>query len=295
MPPAHRHRTSPLPPTARRRADVTANPLGGHPWTPIRPSPHPTPPRPRPWPILAASWRRITGTQPTGLARPGDVTDPGRRGELLAACITAYAADAGCTVDWDQAPIAAATDPATLRRFLTDAATLLATDLTQILLTAAWDSLTDLCDQPTDTLTIHMVHLRDVADAWLDLAASRDDLHAQFIRHGDALALFEPANNQSRHRCSGGGAAGVIGKAAAGIAAAIIGMLLFCAGTVGIFLTGGAGTDTGTATSTSCDTTLTAGRPDRRSEQRQRPAHATVPTVARSYPPVGRWDLHPGR
>ena len=147
--------------------------------------------------ILAASWRRITGTHPTGLARPGDVTDPGRRGELLAACITAYAADAGCTVDWNQAPIAAATDPATLRRFLTDAATLLATDLTQILLTAAWDSLTDLCDQPTDTLTIHMVHLRDVADAWLDLAASRDDLHAQFIRHGDALTLFEPAHTDT--------------------------------------------------------------------------------------------------
>ena len=159
------------------------------------PQPTPDTATPTPVAILAASWRRITGAQPTGLARPGDVTDPGRRGELLAACITAYAADAGCTVDWHQAPIAAATDPATLRRFLTDAATLLATDLTQILLTAAWDSLTDLCDQPTDTLTIHMVHLRDVADAWLDLAASRDDLHARFIRHGDALTLFEPAHN----------------------------------------------------------------------------------------------------
>ena len=161
--------------------------------------PQPTPDTAPPGPvaILASSWRRITGTQPTGLARPGDVTDPGRRGELLAACITAYVSDAGCTVDWNQAPIVAATDPATLRRFLSDAATLLASDLTQILLTAAWDSLTDLCDQPTDTLTIHMVHLRDVADAWVDLAAGRDDLHARFIRHGDALTLFEPANHQT--------------------------------------------------------------------------------------------------
>ena len=165
-----------------------------HPPQPTPDTATPDTATPTPVAILAASWRRITGTRPTGLARPGDVTDPGRRGELLAACISAYAADAGCTVDWHQAPIAAATDPATLRRFLTDAATLLATDLTQILLTAAWDSLTDLCDQPTETLTIHMVHLRDVADAWLDLAAGRDDLHAQFIRHGDALAMFEPAH-----------------------------------------------------------------------------------------------------
>jgi len=69
--------------------------------------------------------------------------------------------------------------------------------LTQILLTAAWDSLTDLCNQPTDTPSVHMVHLRDVADAWLDLAAGRDDLHARFIRHGDALALFEPAHTDT--------------------------------------------------------------------------------------------------
>ena len=156
--------------------------------------PQPTSDTATPVAVLAASWRRITSTRPTGTARPGNVTDPGRRGELLAACISAYAADAGCTVDWDQAPIAAATGPATLRRFLSDSAALLATDLTQILLTAAWDSLNDLCDQPTDTLSIHIVHLRDVADAWLDLAASRDDLHAQFIRHGDALTLFEPAH-----------------------------------------------------------------------------------------------------
>ena len=38
----------------------------------------------------------------------------------------------------------------------------------------------------------------------------------------------------------------MIGKAAAGIAAATIGMLLSCAGAVGIFLTGGAGTDPAT-------------------------------------------------
>jgi hypothetical protein len=159
--------------------------------------PQPTPETATPVAVLAASWRRITGIPPTGLARPGDVSDPGRRGELLAACISAYAADACCTVDWDQAPIAAATDPATLRRFLSDAAALLAADLAQILLTAAWDSLNDLCDQPTETLSIHIVHLRDVADAWLDVAAGRDDLHARFIRHGDAVGLFEPAHTDT--------------------------------------------------------------------------------------------------
>ena len=79
----------------------------------------------------------------------------------------------------------------------------------------------------------------------------------------------------------------MIGKAAAGIAAAIVGMLLFCAGAVGIFLTGGAGTDTGTATSTSCDTTLTAADPT--TDPSSSGSRATVPTVARSYPPVGRW------
>ena len=78
----------------------------------------------------------------------------------------------------------------------------------------------------------------------------------------------------------------MIGKAAAGIAAAIIGMLLLCAGTVGISLTGGAGTDTGTATSTSCDATLNVDGP---TTDRSSGSRATAPTVAASYPPVGRW------
>jgi hypothetical protein len=188
------HPPQPTPGTA---TPGTATPGTATPGTATPGTATPGTATPGPVAILAASWRRITGIRPTGIARPGDVTDPGRRGGLLAACITAFAADAGCTIDWEQAPIAAATDPATLRRFLTDAATLIAADLTQILLTAAWDSLTDLCDQPTDTLTIHMVHLRDVADAWLDLAGGRDDLHAQFIRHGEALTLFEPADTDT--------------------------------------------------------------------------------------------------
>ena len=81
----------------------------------------------------------------------------------------------------------------------------------------------------------------------------------------------------------------MIGKAAAGIAAAVVGMLLLCAGAVGIFLTGGAGTDTGTATSTSCDATLTAATGTTADAGSGAGGRATVPTVARSDPPVGRW------
>jgi murein DD-endopeptidase MepM/ murein hydrolase activator NlpD len=80
----------------------------------------------------------------------------------------------------------------------------------------------------------------------------------------------------------------VIGKAAAGIAAAVIGMLLFCAGAVGIFLTGGA--DTSTAASTGCDTTLTtAAAADPTINTSSSGSRATLPTVAASLPPVGRW------
>ena len=80
----------------------------------------------------------------------------------------------------------------------------------------------------------------------------------------------------------------MIGKAAAGVAVAIVGILLFCAGTVGLFLTGGAGTDTGTATSASCDATLTVDGPN--TDPSSSGSRATAATVARSHRPVGRWD-----
>jgi hypothetical protein len=142
-------------------------------------------------------------TQPTGgdeLRRAwASITDPNtasgadgtERAVRLASCLAGYAADAGCSIDWLQAPIAAATEPATVRAWLAAGAALPAADLHQLLLAAAWDGL-PTSDNALDTLRGCAVHLRAVADTWLEVDDQRTTLLAALTGHADRLALLEP-------------------------------------------------------------------------------------------------------
>jgi hypothetical protein len=135
---------------------------------------------------LRRAWTSITDPNTTP---PAGGTD---RAALLARCLAGYAAVAGCSIDWQQAPIAAATQPAATRAWLAAAAALAAADLHQLLLAAAFDGL-PTGDNALDTLREHAIGLRAIADTWLDVDDQRTTLLAAFTTHADTLALLEPA------------------------------------------------------------------------------------------------------
>jgi hypothetical protein len=137
---------------------------------------------------LRRAWTAIT--DPNANSHPGGID----RAVLLASCLAGYAADAGTTIDWQQAPIAAATEPATTRAWLAAGAALAAADLHQLLLAVAFDTL-PTSGGALDRLRGSAVHLRAIAEGWLEVDDQRTTLLAAFTAHADTLALLEPATH----------------------------------------------------------------------------------------------------